>query len=342
MNKDQNPATGGTRGSRVLRSAVMLSLVLLLLGSLFGILLTGPIVVQPPPLKTGAQADAGRLHESVLRLCGDFHPRDPRHPHNLDRTAEWIAAELRAAGLTVEFQDYAIRDGRFRNVVGYLQGTDPAAGAFVVGAHYDAFGGFPGADDNASGVAVLLELARSLPQRDVRAARYFVAFSTEEPPFFGTDDMGSAHFAAKLQAEAVDVELVLVLDMVGRYSNAKDSQEMPLPGLGLLYPRRGNFVAIVADLGSGDAIGRVKKAMLATETLPVHSFRAPAFIQLVHMSDHLAFRKLGLPAVQITDTGFMRVPEYHTPDDTPEKLDYPRMALLVEALHGVLWDPKAH
>ena len=127
-------------------------------------------------------------------------PRDAGHGDSLDRAAEWIATELRAAGLEVAFQDYTLPEGRFRNVIGKSPGTAPAAGSLVVGAHYDAVAGSPGADDNASGVAVLLELARTLPQEATRATRYFVAFSTEEPPFFGTENMGSAHFAESLIA----------------------------------------------------------------------------------------------------------------------------------------------
>jgi hypothetical protein len=343
MDSPSTPRAGQgprSRSSRLLRSAIKIGLALVFLACVFGIMLTGPIIVAPPLVDTGAEADPERLRASVERLCSEFHPRDYRHPENLTRASDWIAEELRNSGLHVEFQDYSLQEGDFRNVVGISPGTDPDAAAIVIGAHYDAYGGFPGADDNASGVAVLLELARSLPQPQVRATRYFAAFSTEEPPFFGTGDMGSARFAESLLAEGVAVELMVALDMVGVYSDEPASQELPLPGLGVLYPRRGNFVAVIGDLGSGEAIGRVKSAILASEKLPVYSFRAPAMIDLVHLSDHLPFRERGMPAVQVTDTSFMRVSTYHTRNDTPEALDYRKMALLTEALQGVLWDPQ--
>jgi Zn-dependent M28 family amino/carboxypeptidase len=129
---------------------------------------------------------------------------------------------------------------------------------------------------------------------------------------------------------------MISLEMVGRYSDEPGSQQFPLPGLGLLYPDRGHFIAVIGDLGSGAPIRRVKRALLASGELPVHSFRAPSAIAGVSWSDHYSFRRLGMPAVMVTDTAFMRNEDYHTQDDTPDKLDYERMAALVRALHGLL------
>jgi hypothetical protein len=324
----------------LLRIAFGVASALVLLVCLIGIMLSGPIVVPRAPVDWEVEVSADRLREAVQTLCTEFTPRDYRNRQNLDRAAEWIARQFRAAGLDVELQDYETTHGRYRNVVAHQPGTRAGTGAVIVGAHYDAFGELPGADDNASGVAVLLELVRTLPQRGVRAPRYFVAFSTEEPPAFGTDDMGSHHFARRLKEREVEIELMISLDLVGYYSDAPGSQDFPFPGLGLLYPRRGNFAAVIGDLGSGGSLLQVKRKMLSTRTIPVHSFRAPAWLAPVHLSDHLSFRRLGLPGVQITDTAFMRNANYHTAGDTPDTLDYERMALLVQALHGVLWDPE--
>jgi len=254
----------------------------------------------------------------------------------MDRGRVWIEDELRAAGLRVEVQEYAAREGVYRNVIGLREGARPSDPAMVIGAHYDAYGGFPGADDNASGLAVLLELARTLPAAAPATPQYLVAFCTEEPPFFGGDDMGSYRFARELREREVAVDLMVALDLVGRYSERPGSQRFPLPGLGLLYPDRGNFIAVVGDLRSGGPIRRVKRAMLATRELPVESFRAPAAMAGVRWSDHHSFRRLGLPAVLVTDTAYMRNDDYHTSGDTPDKLDYERMARLVRALHGLL------
>ena len=305
---------------------------------LLGILLTGPVVIRVPALDTGARPSTQRLKQAVEKLCTEFAPRDYLHVENLNATADWIAASFREAGLDVEIQEYELDEGRYRNVIGHQAGTGAGNGAIVIGAHYDVYGGFPGADDNASSVAVLLELVRTRPQESARRDRYFVAFSTEEPPFFRTEDMGSFRFARKLVEDGTEVELMVAMDMVGFFSDAPHSQGFPFPGLGLLYPDRADFIAVVGDLTSGRAIGRVKRAMMSTRVIDVHSFRAPKWVPGVDWSDHISFRRLGMPGVLVTDTSFMRYTHYHTHEDTPDKLDYERMAQVVQALHGVLWE----
>jgi Zn-dependent M28 family amino/carboxypeptidase len=320
----------------LLRVAFGLVLGLALLVSLAGILLTGPVLVQRQPILTGITASAARLRASVEMLCGELSPRSHARPDRLEATAAWIADEMREAGLAVEAQDYTVEGRGFRNVIGLRRGTAPASEIVVIGAHYDAYAGYPGADDNASGVAVLLELARTLPPGPRARTVMFAAFSTEEPPYFGSESMGSFVLASRLVDEGIDVGLMIALDMVGYYSDRRGSQLFPFKGLGLFYPSVGNFVAVVGDLRSGRAIARVKGGLLSVGTIPVHSFRASPAWAPVHFSDHWSFRRLGIPAVQVTDTAFMRFPHYHTPQDVPERLDYARMARLVEALHGVL------
>jgi Zn-dependent M28 family amino/carboxypeptidase len=313
----------------------------LLLGyALLGMFLTGPVVVRVPRVGLDVDPSPGRLRTTVERLCHEFAPRSPDRLDNLDRTAAWIADELRGGGLEVELQDYTLEQGRFRNVIGSRPGQDPEAGAIVIGAHYDSVPGTPGANDNASGVAVLLELVRTQPEgKRPKKTHYFVAFSTEEPPFFGTDRMGSHVVADKLKEEGVDVRLMISLDLVGYYSDEPGSQHFPSPVFRLFYPGRGDFVAIIGDARSGPAIELAKRGMKrAGSTLPIQSFRAPSACGVVELSDHRSFRTHGWPAVQVTDTAFMRYPYYHRADDTPDKLDYKRMAELVRSLHGVLWE----
>jgi Zn-dependent M28 family amino/carboxypeptidase len=300
--------------------------------------ITGPVVVRGENLRLDVDPSPERLRATVERLCTEFGPRSHEYTGNLDHVALWIADELQQAELRVELQEYEIDGSLFRNVIGRRPGSDPDAGSIVIGAHYDTVADTPGANDNASGVAVLLELTRTLPDVQPRRTHYFVAFSTEEPPFFDTDDMGSFVFARELQREGVDVLLMLSLDLVGYYSDEPGSQHFPYSALRLLYPGRANFVAVIGDARSGPAIGRTKRGMLAAGTIPVHSFRAPAGSGLVHLSDHGSFRRLNMPAVQVSDTAFMRYSAYHRADDVPEKLDYTRMAEVVRSLHGVLWE----
>jgi hypothetical protein len=330
-----------SRRRKKLKAAVYLVVTAALLWSLTAILVTGPILVRQPaelelPYEIGASPE--RLRRDVEFLCGDLAPRQHVPHDNLDRTAEWIAGEFRSAGLEVEYQDYELAEGRFRNVIGFREGLEADAPVRVIGAHYDAYGSFPGADDNASGVAVLLELVRTLPPARPKRSQYFVAFSTEEPPFFSTEGMGSHVFARKMNDEGMQIDLMISLDLVGYYTEAPGSQRFPVPGMGLLYPRTGNFLAVVGDLGSGASLKRVKWSMGRLTDLPIRSFRGPAALPGVLWSDHRSFRQFDMPGVLLTDTAHMRYPWYHTEDDTPDKLDYDRMAEIVRGLHAITLD----
>jgi hypothetical protein len=329
-------AAGGVRPLRI----VVATLLGLTFGvCLIGILLTGPIVIRlNPAIEIDVDVSPARLRANVETLSTDFSPRDSLHPEKLEQAADWIGERFRAAGLEVEDQPYEAPGGTFRNVIARRTGFDDTRGVIIIGAHYDAFGGFPGADDNASGVAALLELADTLPHGATRATHYFVAFGTEEPPYFRTDGMGSYVFAQSLKERDVDVAVMISLDMVGYFSDASDSQGFPFGPLAFLYPDTGNFVAIVGDTRSGRSIERVKRAMASTQAIDVHSFRAPTWVQGIDWSDHLSFRRLGYPAVLVTDTSFMRNPHYHKAGDSPSTLDYQRMSQVVVALHGVLWE----
>jgi Zn-dependent M28 family amino/carboxypeptidase len=318
---------------------------LLFLFALAGMYVTGPVVVRVERIDELRRSDdqlqksEARLRKSVEKLCADFAPRDYEHRSNLGRVALWIASEFENARLKVELQDYEAGGNRYHNVIGRRPGSDPDAPAIVIGAHYDTFGDSPGADDNASGVAVMLELVQTLPtDRPPQRTHYFVAFGTEEPPFFGTDEMGSYVFGRKLLDEGTAVRLMISLDLVGYFTEGSGTQRFPSPVFRLLYPDRGDFIAVIGDAHAGKAIERAKRGLMAGGELPVHSFRGLPGSELVELSDHLSFRRLGLPAVQVTDTAFMRYPYYHQIDDTPEKLDYARMAELVYSLHGVLWE----
>jgi Zn-dependent M28 family amino/carboxypeptidase len=226
-------------------------------------------------------------------------------------------------------------DGRtYRNVIA-LFGPDTKE-RIVVGAHYDSAGVQPAADDNASGIAGLIELAYLLGQISLPVRVELVAYSLEEPPYFRTPGMGSAVHATSLKAHGIPVRIMFALEMIGYFSDRPDSQGFPLSIFKLFYPSRGNFIGIVSKLDHGLVVRRVKKAMRQATSLPVYSINAPRFIPGVDFSDHLNYWQAGYPAVMITDTAFYRNKYYHTIHDTPDTLDYERMALVVQGVHAAV------
>ena len=310
---------------------ILLVIVLLLIVAWFW--LTQPLLSRPQP--NGVRTvDPARLEAHVRKLSSDFSPRDIGHPENLDRAAAYIASELTQAGGSVSEQGYRVEGNSYRNVIARF---GPEGGErIVVGAHYDAFGPLPGADDNASGVAGLLELARLLGQQAPAMRVELVAFSTEEPPYFRTTGMGSSVHAQALRKENVNVRAMLSLEMIGYFSDANSSQHFPVGILSALYPSRGNFIGVVGRVSDGLLVRRIKGAMSGAAPLPVHSINAPSVIPGVDFSDQLSYWDAGYNAVMITDTAFYRNRNYHTAHDTAEKLDYKRMAMVVEGVYAAV------
>jgi peptidase M28-like protein len=307
---------------------------LLVLGLAAG---AGVYVVQPTVWRSPAApadgVDSARLEAHVRMLSETFAPRDWKRPDNLDRAAVYVAAQFAEAGARVSEQVYAVeRAGRYRNVIGSF---GPEAGArIVVGAHYDAFGGLPGADDNASGVAGLIELAHMLgPRRELPVRVDLVAFTLEEPPHYATPAMGSHVHAVALRKEGASVRAMIALEMIGYFTDAPGSQAFPNPLLTLLYPSTGNFIAVIGRLGEAGLVRTVKTAMQNATDLDVRSMNGPRWIPGLDFSDHRSYWAQGYPAVMITDTAFYRNARYHTPRDTPDSLDYRRMAEVVSAVH---------
>ena len=287
------------------------------------------------PTHTTAAADAAaRLQADVRALAERFVPRDAAHTDNLRAAADYIAAQFAAAGANPERQPFQARGAAYANVVA---GFGPAdAPRLVVGAHYDAAGPYPGADDNASGVAGLLELARRLRGTPLRLRVDLVAFCLEEPPFFGSDEMGSAVYAHALKAARTPVHGMIALEMIGYFSDRKHSQRYPHPSLEALYPNEGNFIAVVGRAQETEFVRRLQTAMRAASPLAVHALNAPASTPGVALSDHASFWAAGYPGAMITDTAFFRNPHYHTAEDTADTLDYTRMAQVVAGVHAAI------
>ncbi len=275
--------------------------------------------------RSGAKADPGRLRRDVQRLT-DLAPRDSDHPERLDTAAAYLRLRFAQTSARVFDQTFLIRGRTYRNVVADF---GPTAGPLlVVGAHYDSFGDFgpnPGADDNASGAAGLLELARLLASRPPSTRVELVAYANEEPPWFGSSAMGSAVHARSLHGQTV--RGMICLEMIG-YFTAKQ----PSPNLlfRLLYPSRGNFIAVVGRWPDRALTREVKRAIQSTG-FPAVSLTAPREAG-IDASDQRSYWDLGIPAVMVTDTSFVRNPSYHAPGDTAASLDYPRMARVVEGV----------
>lgn len=326
-----------------------LTAVVILIGLVLGCLavVTQPFVRAvpslPPPI------DVQRLEAHVKHLSVDLYPRSHDQFRNLDLAAQYILAQFKEAGGTVEVQEVAVQEAKYKNVIARF---GPTSGPLlVIGAHYDSHGdanrgakssrGFtpdthtPGADDNASGVAGLLELARLLGRTAPARPIELVAYTLEEPPHFRTDDMGSAWHARSLREGRRDVDLMLSLEMIGYFSDEPDSQSYPLPAMSHLYSDRGDFIALVGTLSDFAAMRRVKAAMAGATSLPVHSINAPPLLPGIDFSDHLSYWREGFPAFMVTDTAFMRNRNYHQAGDTYEKLDYRRMAQVIQGVYAV-------
>ncbi|WP_119389710.1 M28 family peptidase [Taklimakanibacter lacteus] len=290
-------------------------------------------LVRPLPAKS-PPVSPERLAAHVRMLSETLHPRSIENLTNLEAAADYVHKEFTASGAAVADQWFEIQGEKYRNVIARF---GPAEGSLlVIGAHYDSFETTPGADDNASGVAGLIELARLLGQNPPRRPVELVAYTLEEPPHFRTEQMGSAHHARSLSATGREVSLMLALEMIGWYSDLPDSQSYPFPGMDLIYPDRGNFIAIIGRLNDWSQTRKVKAAMAGASDLPAHSINTLPVIPGVDFSDHQAYWNEGFPALMITDTAFYRNPHYHEAEDTADKLDYQRMAKVVQAVFAVV------
>ena len=288
----------------------------------------------PPPLAAGDQGASDRLRAHVQALASAIGERNLDHYEGLERARAYIAEQLGAAGYQVATRPYEHRGETFYNLEAVLPGQ--SSDTLVVGAHYDSVEGSPGANDNASGVAALIELARALhgtrPPMTVR----FVAFANEEPPYFNTGEgMGSREYAKALVAAGTPARAMLSLETIGYYSDEPGSQHYP-PLVGALYPDRGNFIAFVGDLQARALVRQTVEAFRAAATLPSEGAALPQSIPGVAWSDHRSFSEIGVPALMVTDTAPFRYPHYHRASDTPERLDYERMARLVSGLAEVV------
>ena len=283
----------------------------------------------PPAPSDADRALAVELRRDVEQLCVNG-PRNVYAPENLAGAATYVE---RALG-KVERQTYEADGAQVANLIHEIRGSDEIV---IIGAHYDSVGGSPGADDNASGVAALLALARRF--KDVKTTRTlrFVAFVNEEPPHFQTRAMGSWQYARRCRERNENVVAMLSLETIGYYDDRPGSQQYP-PPLGAFYPNRGNFIGFAANVGSRALVNRCARVFRAKARVPAESASVPEVIPQIGWSDQWSFWQFGYKALMVTDTAPFRNPHYHTTHDTPETLDYERLAMVVDGLHAVVLD----
>ena len=252
---------------------------------------------------------------------------------SLERTADYIESAFTSYGYSVWRQTYPCYGKKVSNLIVEKKGEDE--GTVVIGAHYDTVPGTPGADDNASAVAGLLELARLHRETPNKKTLLFVAFANEEPPCFGFPNMGSMVYARYLKERKTSVEVMVSLEMIG-FFRPERIQNYPLPGMSLFYPRTADFIGVVGNFRSSKYVSLFKKGIRKHSAIDARSLTAPEFFGGINLSDNFSFWRHGYKAIMVTDTSFFRNHHYHQETDTIDTLDFDKMAEVVKGTHYTL------
>jgi hypothetical protein len=327
---------------RVFRVAIVVAAVLVLLWW-FGMRMPGKNVSKVGPLSPDEIALREELRADVQKLAGEIGERNMWHYPQLNAAADFIEDSFSRAGLRTRRDSYEIRGQACHNIEAEIPGNQPEI--IVIGAHYDSVFGSPGANDNGSGAAAVLALAKRFaareteqgaPQRKPNKTLRFVAFVNEEPPYFLSGEMGSQVYARRCKERGDKISAMISLETIGYFSDAPNSQKYPSPGLGLFYPKVGNFIGFVSNVRSGALLRRVITLFRKNARVPSEGASLPAFIPGVSWSDQWSFWQNGYPAIMVTDTAPFRYPYYHSSNDTPDKLDYDRFTLVVSGMEKVI------
>jgi Zn-dependent M28 family amino/carboxypeptidase len=249
----------------------------------------------------------------------------------LRAAADYIRQEWRQQGFEVTEERFEILGQPCANLVVEHTGSKQPRAILLVGAHYDSVIGSPGANDNATGVAILLEMSRALRQENLARTVRFAAFVNEEPPFFLTEAMGSREHARRARQRGEDIQAMLSLETLGYYSDAPGSQRYP-PPFGAFYPKVGNFLAVVGNMPSRGLVVDFLRQFMSVSDFPAEGVATFAWIPGINWSDHWSFWKEGYPALMLTDTAPFRYPEYHSPGDLPERVNRPEFARVARGI----------
>lgn len=292
----------------------------------------------PLPALTPEERDlAARLRRHVEVIAAAEHNLD--HYDELEKAALYIERALEGHGYPVSRQVFEARGRMVRNIDVVLEAPKLDPDVIVVGAHYDSAQGTPGANDNASGAAAVIELARLLAdlKDSARKRIRLVLFVNEENPYYGTPEMGSLQFARLLHARGERVTAMISLETIGYYSDQPGSQTYPKP-FGAVFADKGDFIAFVGMLNSRPLVQEAMRSFRAHTAFPTIGGVSPGFIPGIAWSDHWSFAQHGVPAVMVTDTAPFRYPHYHRPTDTPDKIDYDKLARVVKGMERVIRD----
>jgi Peptidase family M28 len=294
---------------------------------------TGPL----PPLSDEEVVLVGGLRRDVKRLAGEIGERNVWQYHSLLTAGEFIADSLKQASYEVRRQEYEVGGRTCSNLEVEVSAANQSREIVIVGAHYDSVFRCPGANDNATGTASVLALARAFAGREISRNLRFVAFVNEEPPHFQTEAMGSLVYARLCRQRGEKVVAMLSLETIGYYSDEEGSQSYPAP-LSFFYPTTGNFICFVGNLSSRRLTHEAVASFRAHAKFPSEAGTLPASIPGVGWSDHWAFWEQGYPAIMVTDTALFRYPQYHSKDDTPDRINHERLARVVAGLKRVVED----
>lgn len=287
-----------------------------------------------PPLEDGMELGAleERLRDDVAYLSRTLGPRNPSHPAALAAAESWIRERWRSQGYRVRSQTLVVDGVETANLEVEIPGRRSASEIVLVSAQYDTWPDSPGANNNGSGTAVLLQLGELLrdagPDRTVR----LVAFTVQEPPY---NELGSQLYAARSRRRGEDIRVMLSMDAIGLYRHESGSQRLPFP-FSHLYPDRGDFLAFIGDLGTRARVVEATRGFKKGSAFPIEAGAVPRWVEGAAWSDHESFWNVGYPAIQITDTGAFRSPSHTTPEDTMEKIDFRALARVTLGMYGAV------
>jgi len=285
----------------------------------------------PPPLTSEELQLRDRLSTEVNYLSVNIGDRSFLRPQSLQAASDYLVSCLREQGYTVVARPYSVANEKVNNLEASLAGTDDTLGQVIVGAHYDSVAGTVGANDNGTGVAAVLEIARLMRQMKPRRTVRFVLFVNEEPPYFQTASMGSRVYAHQLRQAEVPISAMLSLETIGFYSDEPRSQDYP-PVLNLFYPSKGNFIAFVGNTESRGLVRESVRGFRESTRFPSEGIAAPGNWLGIGWSDQWSFWQEGYPGIMVTDTALFRYHDYHTPSDTVDKVNFDKAARVVEGI----------
>jgi Zn-dependent M28 family amino/carboxypeptidase len=290
-----------------------------------------------PPLTAHENDLRDALRRDVEKLAGEIGERNVPRYRSLAAAADFLEASLANPFYNVSRHGYEVAGVTCHNIEVEIQGSDRADQIIIIGAHYDSVEGSPGANDNATGAAAVLALARLLAGKKTSRTLRFVEFVNEEPPYFQSPAMGSLVYAKHCRKRGEKIIAMLSLETIGYYSDQKGSQHYPFP-FGLLYPSTGNFIGFVGNTSSARLVRDIVASFRRHTRYPSEGGALPSVIPGISFSDQWAFWQQGYPGVMVTDTAPFRYPYYHTRDDTPDKVRYDHMAQVVAGLERVIVD----